>query len=584
MDIDTEVGCGNQNVSAECHFSFTEDDIWAVIKELKPSRNANISIGRLNNCFAEKYGMENNADVQKILKYQLKQYKLLIAKRSLSKSVVLSFQTAQSHKQGTKRRKSFTSLASKSRRERTDSLLTEIEKLVDDENRIYDERNEEQLTNTQILGYLIYRINCNSDRQVSILGMSIFEGKYQKAKKFSSDEVVALLHDLTLTKQQMQTLKGYFSSKDITFPNANQLLDLRKTLRPEIHAVLDGNGVSVNYTELIVMTTQSLITVIEAECKIDDILELTVTYKDGGDTAGSETVWKSAEMIGASDHLFQYSVVPLTIQQGSKVLWKNASHISATGCRPAYLLRASEDDAQVIDLVFPATYEQCEELQKSSLHIVSKTNQCYVVNHVIHDTMKDLKLKKKLSGLGGGDCILCNTRKQDWKNEDKIIQGFPITRMEEETRRLFMDLMHEGDGEIRKTPKDYEHRQRSTSEPKTTSDQHSITVLHSYINVLGWFLKVLYRCESGYECWVEKQTVLGEPICRSKQGVQDMLRPVGLIVDQVAGANAKNGTSNDGNTARMFFLMKNRDIITDCVMEKYKEVIGQLQKKISILL
>ena len=63
--------------------------------------------------------------------------------------------------------------------------------------------------------------------------------------------------------------------------------------------------------------------------------------------------------------------------------------------------------------------------------------------------------------------------------------------------------------------------------------------MHSYINVLRWFLNVLYRCESGYECWVEKQTVLGEPMRRSKQRVQDILRPVGLIVDQVAGANAK---------------------------------------------
>ena len=128
-----------------------------------------------------------------------------------------------------------------------------------------------------MLGYLIYRINHNSDRQVSRLAMSIFEGKFQKAKKFSNDEAVALMHDLTLTKQQMRALKGYFSSKDMTFPNANQLLELRKTLRPDIHTVLNGNGVSVHYTELIVMTTQSSINVIETTCKVDDSLELTVT-------------------------------------------------------------------------------------------------------------------------------------------------------------------------------------------------------------------------------------------------------------------------------------------------------------------
>ena len=77
--------------------------------------------------------------------------------------------------------------------------------------------------------------------------------------------------------------------------------------------------------------------------------------------------------------------------------------------------------------------------------------------------------------------------------------------------------------------------------------------------------------------------MLGEPIC-SKVQVPQMLCPVGLIVNRLAGGNAKTGTSNDSNTACKFFLMKNRDIIADCVMEKPKEIVRQLHKKISILL
>ena len=61
MDIDAEFGCGNQNVSTEYNFSCTEEDIWAVIKELKISQNANINIGQLINFFAERCA--------KILKY-----------------------------------------------------------------------------------------------------------------------------------------------------------------------------------------------------------------------------------------------------------------------------------------------------------------------------------------------------------------------------------------------------------------------------------------------------------------------------------------------------------------------------------
>ena len=84
-------------------------------------------------------------------------------------------------------------------------------------------------------------------------------------------------------------------------------------------------------------------------------MELTVAHKDGADANGSQTVWKRAEMISASDHLFQCNVLQLTVPQGSRVLWKNPSPNSATVCYPAYLLRASEDDAHINGLIFPAT-------------------------------------------------------------------------------------------------------------------------------------------------------------------------------------------------------------------------------------
>ena len=63
-----------------------------------------------------------------------------------------------------------------------------------------------------------------------------------------------------------------------------------------------------------------------------------------------------------------------------------------------------------------------------------------------------------------------------------------------------------------------------------------------------------------------------------------MLRPTGLVVDQVAGANAKTGPSNDGNTGRNIYLQKNWEVIIACVEEKYTNVIGDLHKKLSILL
>ena len=74
-----------------------------------------------------------------------------------------------------------------------------------------------------------------------------------------------------------------------------------------------------------------------------------------------------------------------------------------------------------------------------------------------------------------------------------------------------------------------------------------------------------------------------EPIRRNKSTVRGILKTEGLIVDQVAGANAKIGTSNSGNTGR-FFEQKHPSLVGSCIDEKYKETIAVLHEKLSVLL
>ena len=170
-------------------------------------------------------------------------------------------------------------------------------------------------------------------------------------------------------------------------------------------------------------------------------------------------------------------------------------------------------------------------------------------------------------------------------NAEKIKLGFPITRTANSSIELYEILIFEGEGTIIKKPKDYDHRKGLTNQPLTSSDQHSITILHSYVNVLGWFLKVIYRCHASYECWIEKKTIEGEPIRRAKSVVRDMLKETtGLTLDQVAGANSRGGTTNDGNQARRFFKSESRDFVVACVAEKYKGTINCLHKNLSVIL
>ena len=283
--------------------------------------------------------------------------------------------------------------------------------------------------------------------------------------------------------------------------------------------------------------------------------------------------------------LFQYSIVPLRVEQGTDVIWKNATPNSSSSTRPVFLLRAEEDEERVLELVVPTTDAAREQL-KQPRDIFDDNSNIYTVTNYIHDSMKDLKFKKKLSGLGGADCIICESRKADWKDVNKVKEGFPITRTAGSSIDLYQQLMEEGNGgEIRKKQGDYTSRKGLTQKPITSSDQHSICILHSYLNVLGWFLKLLYRCNQSYECWMERKTIIGEHIRIGKANVQTILREErGLYLDQVSGANDKGGTSNDGNQARRFFHVDSADAVVSCVHPKYKENIKKLHQNLSVLL
>ena len=172
----------------------------------------------------------------------------------------------------------------------------------------------------------------------------------------------------------------------------------------------------------------------------------------------------------------------------------------------------------------------------------------YIVQCNILDSMKDLKYKKATSGLGGADCILCKYRQADWMNVDRIKEGFPITRSAEETLNLYMNLV-QNDGMIERKANYYATREGITEKPLTISDQKSICITHSYINVTGWFLKVLVRLNASWLSWKEKENCYGEHIRAGKERVKTKLEDeLALKVFQVAGPLPKGGGSLDGNS------------------------------------
>ena len=166
----------------------------------------------------------------------------------------------------------------------------------------------------------------------------------------------------------------------------------------------------------------------------------------------------------------------------------------------------------------------------------------------------------------------------------KIKEGFKIDRTAADTRKIFESVLE--DGEIVIKPKDFAVRSGVTKEPLSDSDQHNITITHSYINGCTWFMKVLYRCHSDYQKWEEKAGL--EKILK-KDVVRDTIKEkTGLRLDYVCSAGGKGGTSTDGKQGRRFFSDELNPVINDLLAtrssRKHQANILKLHKQMSIIL
>ena len=120
------------------------------------------------------------------------------------------------------------------------------------------------------------------------------------------------MHDMTLSKEELRTMKQYMRCKGVFFPGTTKLIEARKKLIPKIHPLnkFSANpsdtlpGVAVDYRMLIEMTTASILDVVNT--RMPGILKpehrYRAVYKDGADGTGTQTVMRSKRMLGMKEH------------------------------------------------------------------------------------------------------------------------------------------------------------------------------------------------------------------------------------------------------------------------------------------
>ena len=354
-------------------------------------------------------------------------------------------------------------------------------------------------------------------------------------------------------------------------------------------------GCAVSYKQLIKDTTASVLDVIHHRdpALLQTFSSFNMMFKDGADGAGSQSVMRKAAMFDTPEHVYQHAIVPLRMEGvssngDSTVIWHNDAPNSALWCRPQALIRAKEDRG-LLKYDFAYAEQEQEKLCKEPVEITSSRNPglAGLVNMQIVDSMKDLKLKKSLSGCGGAACLLCMSKKGDWMKEEPVNKGFMMERTMEVAVEIYAEIVrNEEEGVKMKS----DERKGVTQEPITKSNQVHITVTHSLINCTNWFLKLLARLECQYYKWVERTGPYGEPIRKATERVQTKFATtegLGMRIAMVNKSNEKTGGSTTGNDGRDFFFDKAdkvREVILEIVPEKHRCDIAELHKNLGAIL
>ena len=472
----------------------------------------------------------------------------------------------------------FSAVGSRQKRNKLSDLNSELDEFASNNN----------INVNQVIGYLLYQRNYNSNKHLAQLGDELYKkGDLEEATraKLDLDHTLALKSHINLSRNDLDFLKS-FQKEYVHIPNRNVVREYSRTLVPTVIECRDNRGIIVeNLKETIGLTVSRLI---DQLVKMNITVPTNLTYKQktGHDGAGGQSVYRANENPMSDPNIFAKMCVPLSLVDTNteELLWKNETPNSAFYTRPLALI-AEKESADLIKFI-NQTFEPEEQKLRENKIEIQHAGKTYKVSVIIEDSMKDLKVRTMESGLGGAECLMCETRQVDWKDKEKIKDpnSFQITRSAEKTIKLYAEMIEES-GEIKKTKNDYDTRAGLTSEPLSSSDHHYLTLTHQYINGTTWFLHILYKIKAN----LFTRDIRGEKnkdrYKKAKDSVVTSIQEkTGLKLDQMDSSAGNTGTSTTGQQGRRFFSYELREKIVECVPDKFKQNYARLMHMYSVIL
>ena len=398
------------------------------------------------------------------------------------------------------------------------------------------------------------------------------------------------------------TLKPY-----VILPTYNAISSHMQQILPELRTM--NEGIMARVIDVarctIVRLPNEVIEAISKKVEKDSSIVFQANFSAGLDGSGGFRVHNSRSFLTSStntSHLIAAGMALSSIEMKDfpNTVVYNANKIcSIQNQRPIGLVPGKESRSNIKDIINALDIGIFQGRENENLFDFGSFKARFRIN--IQLCQMDTKMIKMVTGLTGAYCTACLVTEEKAHNREKIINGFEMSRTPENMEKLFEELkVLDANGEefIPKSTKDYEKRYGLCMPPLTKADVCSnITVLHSYLNALTFFERILYNLNANVfrmNSQFSKVTLTPNEkndITRAKERLIARGResPLFMKID-THDASSSSGTSDTGNMARKFFSASSRNDVLDLIegtgeeLQRNKAKVNDLLQRFSIVL
>lgn len=496
-------------------------------------------------------------------------------------------------------RKSFLDLKSRSQRKiRSSNILTQLEECA----------KQEKLPLDQYIGFLGYN-HCR------------YVGKYKKAaifqKIWKNDEVeetneVPLETALYLKEKSLMGKRNYMELRTIlkphvVFPPYYKLTSYIHDTMPNL--IYFNGGVRSDAVDVAIRTLDRLpdfvVDILDSKVSENAEISFIANFSAGLDASGGHKVYNSSSYLNATKDSSHYVVAGMALTSISvnnlrqTNLFTVEKTCSYNNQRPIAIFPGKETRANIAELAQLLNASIAKGKEDTHIIDFGGFQANFKINIVLNQV--DTKMIKMLSGLTGAYCTFCNISEKGAHNVNSIVMGFPNTRDINGLNNLFDELCvldENGKEFIPRRKDDYLRRRGLCQRPLTKADVcTNITILHSYLNSLTFFERIIYCLNakvykmSGTFEKLRFSSTEKRKLSQAKGSVQEKAKKNKLFMKlDMPDSTGHGGSSDTGNVAKRFFSDERRNAVLELIDitchedDMNKKKIADMLQRFSVIL